>query len=83
MSVRSADLPEDLKQAIAKLSPEARLTLADALWDDIEAEFEIAPPELTPEHQAILEARNAELEANPNAPRKSLDEILAKHGLKR
>ncbi|MGE0421760.1 MAG: addiction module protein [Reyranellaceae bacterium] len=83
MSLRTADLPEDLKQAIAKLSPEARLTLADALWDDLEAEFQIAPPELSPEHRAILEARNAEFEANPHAPRKSLDEILAKHGLKR
>ena len=47
MSIRTADLPEDLKKSIAKLSPEVRLILADDLWDDIEAEFEIAPPELT------------------------------------
>lgn len=83
MSMRTASLPEALKREIAKLSPEARLTLADALWEDLEAEFEIVSPELTAEHRAILEARNAELEANPDAPRKSLDEILAKHGLKR
>lgn len=82
MSLRTANLPEALKREIAKLSPEARLALVDALWEDIEAELEIVP-ELTPEQQAILEARNAEFEANPDAPRKSLDEILAKHGLKR
>ena len=83
MSMRTASLPEALKREIAKLSPVARLTLIEALWDDIEAEVDIVPPDLTPEHRAILEARNAELDANPDAPRKSLDEILGKHGFKR
>ncbi|MBX3499503.1 MAG: addiction module protein [Alphaproteobacteria bacterium] len=83
MSLRTANLPEALKREVEKLSPENRLLLADAIWDEIEAEFEIAPPELTPEHRAILEARSAELDASPNAPRKSLDEILAKHGFNR
>ncbi len=80
MSLRTASLPETLKREAAKLSPEARLLLADALWDDIEAELAIAPPDLPPEHRAILEVRNAELEASPDGPRKSLDEILGKHG---
>jgi putative addiction module component (TIGR02574 family) len=83
MSLRTASLPETLKREVAKLSPEARLLLVDALWDDIEAELEIAPPDLTPEHRAILEARDAELDTSPDEPRKSLDEILGKHGFKR
>lgn len=83
MSLRTASLPEALKREVEKLSPEDRLLLAGALWDDIEAEFEIAPPELTPEHRAILEARDDEFNANPDAPRKSLDEILGKFGFRR
>lgn len=83
MPLRTTTLPESLKREVAKLSPEDRLVLADALWDDIEAELEIAPPELTAEHRAILEARDDEFNANPDAPRKSLDEILAKFGFRR
>ena len=83
MPLRTTSLPETLKREVAKLSPEDRLMLADALWDDIEAELEIAPPELTPEHRAILEARDDEFNANPDAPRKSLDEILGKYGFRR
>jgi hypothetical protein len=83
MSLRTARLPEALKREVERLSLEDRLLLAGAHWDDIEAEFEITPPELTPEHRTILEARSSELEANPSAPRRSLNEILAKHGLKR
>jgi putative addiction module component (TIGR02574 family) len=83
MSLRTSRLPETLKREVAKLSPEDRLTLAEALWDDIEAEFEISPPELSADHRAILEARDDEFNANPDAPRKSLDEILGKFGFKR
>jgi hypothetical protein len=42
MSLRTVSLPETRKREVARLSPEARLLLADALWDAIEAELGIA-----------------------------------------
>ena len=51
----------DLLAEALKLSPDDRLQLIEALWDTLsEEDFP-----LTPEERALLDARLADLEANP------------------
>ena len=53
----------DLLAEVLRLSPSERLQLIEALWDTL-SEEDIP---VTPEEQALLDARLADLEANPGA----------------
>src|SRR3989441_5803726 len=55
----------DLLAAALRLSPSERLELIEALWDTL-AEQDLP---VTPEEQALLDARLADLDANPNDQR--------------
>ena len=52
----------DLLAAALRLSPSERLELIEALWDTL-AEQDLP---VTPEEQALLDARLADMDANPN-----------------
>ncbi len=52
---------EDLLAAALRLSPSERLELIETLWDTLSDE----DIPVTPEERALLDARLADLEANP------------------
>lgn len=80
MDTAIAALPEALVREVEKLSAEQRLAPIDAPWDGLEGQ-ERDFPELSADQRRILDGRIEEFERNPDLPRKTLAEILAKHDL--